>query len=497
MKTTTEKANQPKTITKEKIGLLAGPLAFILIQYLSFEGLSSGGQAVMASTAWIAIWWITEALPMAVTSLLPIVLFPLTGGLDIATTTTTYYSPIIMLFLGGFIIAIAIEKWNLHQRIALNIIKTIGTNSNMIVLGFMVATAFLSMWISNTATTLMMLPIGLAIAKKIGEFQTEGNGEQQIQFNKALMLAIAYGASIGGMATLIGTPTNAIFSAISLELYAREVTFFDWFSFGLPISIILLTIGWLYLTKIAFKATLSGAAGAKNEIHSHLKTLGKISYEEKMVALVFAFIAAAWILRSFVLVQLLPGINDTVIAIFGAIILFVIPSKTKGQMLMDWESASKLPWGILILFGGGLTIAVGFQESGLAAWLGEQLSAMERFPFALILFAVLIMVNFFTEITSNVATASVVLPILGALSQSMNVHPFGLMVGACIAASCAFMLPVATPPNAIVYSSGFLSMNDMVRKGIWMNLISSIILFFCIYYLMPIIWGIDLKAYPF
>jgi len=483
--------------TREKIGLISGPLSFLVIQYLNFDGLSPEGQSVMASTIWIAIWWITEAIPMSVTSLLPIILFPLTGGLDIETTTTTYYSPIIMLFLGGFIIAIAIEKWNLHQRIALNIIKILGTNSNMIVLGFMIATAFLSMWISNTATTLMMLPIGLAIAKKIGEFQHEENGIQQMKFNKSLMLAIAYGASIGGMATLIGTPTNAVFSAISMELYASEITFFNWFTFGLPISIILLFIGWVYLTKIAFKTQLTGAESARVEINNHLKSLGKISYEERLVAIVFAFTAAAWILRSFVLEQLLPGINDTIIAIFGAVILFIIPSKTKGVRLLDWESAKKLPWGILILFGGGLTIAVAFQNSGLAEWLGQRLTVMDQFSFAFILLAVILMVNFFTEITSNVATASVVLPILAALSESMGLHPFGLMVGACIASSCAFMLPVATPPNAIVYSSTFLEMNDMVRRGFWMNMISAIILFLSVYFLMPIIWGIDLKSFPF
>jgi len=484
-------------LTKEKIGLIAGPLAFLIIQNLSLDGLSDAGQAVMASTVWIAIWWIMEALPMSATALLPIVLFPLTGGLDIETTTTTYYSPLIMLFLGGFVIAIAIERWNLHQRIALNIIRVIGTNGDRIVLGFMVATAFLSMWISNTATTLMMLPIGLAIARKMGELSKNEKGGSLANFNKSLMLAIAYAASIGGMATLIGTPTNAIFSAVSMKLYAQEITFLDWFSFGLPITIFLLGIGWLYLTKIAFRNNLSSVEGAKQEINEHLKSFGRMSYEEKMVALVFGFTATAWILRSFVLQLILPGINDTVIAIFGALILFVIPSGTKGVNLMDWETAGKLPWGILILFGGGLAIAVAFQQSGLALWLGEHLSSMKQLHFALILFAVILMVNFFTEITSNVATAAVMLPILAALSQSIGVHPFGLMMGASMASSCAFMLPVATPPNAIVYSASFLSMSDMVRAGFWMNIFSSFILFLCIYYLMPLVLGIDLLVYPF
>jgi sodium-dependent dicarboxylate transporter 2/3/5 len=472
-------------------------MAFALIQMLSFDGLPEAGQAILACTAWVAIWWITEAVNMSVTALLPVVLFPLTGGLDVKTTTTTYYSPIIMLFLGGFIIAIAIERWNLHQRIAMNIIRLIGTNGNRIILGFMVATAFLSMWISNTATALMMLPIGLAIAKKLGEYQPDSLQAEHLLFSKSLMLSIAYGASIGGMATLIGTPTNAIFSAISSEMFQQEVSFVAWFSFGLPISILLVGIAWLYLTKVAFRTRLSGAEKARLEIKQQLRLLGAMRFEEKAVAVVFALTAMAWITRSFVLERLLPGIDDTVIAMAGALVLFVIPAKNEKTTLMNWATASKLPWGILILFGGGLAIAVGFQQSGLAVWLGELLSVMNALPFALILFAVLLMVNFFTEITSNVATAAVIVPVLAALSQSIDVHPFAMMAGASLVASCAFMLPVATPPNAIVYSASYLTMNDMVRAGFWMNLITTTILFLCIYFLMPLIWGIDLLYFPF
>jgi sodium-dependent dicarboxylate transporter 2/3/5 len=484
--------------TKEKIGLVAGPLLFIVLQSITIDGLSPEGQAILSSTTWIAIWWITEALPMSATALLPIILFPLTGGLDIETTTTTYYSPLIMLFMGGFVIAIAIERWNLHQRIALSIIKFIGTNGNRIVLGFMVATAFLSMWISNTATTLMMLPIGLAIAKKISELSDQNTPEATTRFNKSLMIAIAYAATIGGMATLIGSPTNAIFSAVSMQLYQQEMTFFDWFSFGLPLAIILLFIGWMYLTRVAFSVKMEDSTAAREEIDKNLKSFGSMNYEEKAVAIVFGVTASAWILRSFVLEDLLPGIDDTIIAITGAVSLFLIPSrKRKGEFLMTWEAAAQLPWGILILFGGGLAIAVGFRESGLAEWAGEALSSLEQFHFAIILFSVILMVNFFTEITSNVATAAVMMPILAALSQSIGVHPFGLMMGASIASSCAFMLPVATPPNAIVYSSNYLSIEDMVRAGFWMNIMSSCLLFLFIYFLLPLILGIDLMTFPF
>jgi sodium-dependent dicarboxylate transporter 2/3/5 len=481
---------------KKQIGLYLGPVVFLIILLLDFKDLSAEGKAVMAGTAWIAIWWITEPIPIAATSLLPIVLFPISGALDIRTATTTYYSPMIMLFMGGFIIALAMERWNLHQRIALTIIKVIGTNSEKIILGFMIATMFLSMWISNTATALMMLPIAVAIARKIGDLHSAEKKRQLDNFHKALMLSIAYAASIGGMATLIGTPTNAIFSAISLELYDREITFSEWFSLGLPISVVCLVLAWIYLTKIVFKANIANVGAAKHEVNNQLKSLGAMTFEEKMVLVVFVLTAMAWIMRSFVLVKFIPGINDTIIAIGGALLLFILPAKEKSIKLMDWKTARKLPWGILLLFGGGLAIAAGFQSTGLADWLGEHLVAFDQFHFALILFVVIVMVNYFTEITSNVATASVLLPILASLSQTIGVHPFGLMVGASLAASCAFMLPVATPPNAIAYSSGYLTMTDMVKAGFWMNLITTSILFIFIYYLMPVIWGIELLQFP-
>ncbi len=481
---------------KSRIGLYLGPLSFLAILFLDFQGLSPAGKAVMAGTAWIAIWWITEPIPIAATSLLPVVLFPLSGALDIKETTTTYYSPMIMLFMGGFIIALAMEKWNLHQRIALTIIKVIGTNSRKIILGFMIATMFLSMWISNTATALMMLPIAVAIAKKIGDLQSGNKNEDLEKFHKALMLSIAYAASIGGMATLIGTPTNAIFSAMALELYGQEITFAEWFGLGLPISIICLFLSWLYLTRIVFRSTISNVGAAKHEVKKQLSALGEMTFEEKMVLLVFIITATAWILRSFVLTKFIPGINDTIIAISGALLLFILPSSSKSEKLMDWKTARKLPWGILLLFGGGLAIAAAFKSTGLADWLGNHLSAFDQLHFVLVLILVIVMVNYFTEITSNVATASVLLPILASLSHTIGVHPFGLMVGASLAASCAFMLPVATPPNAIAYSSGYLTMNNMVKTGFWLNLITTTVLFFFIYYLMPIIWDIELLQYP-
>lgn len=486
--------------TKQRTGLVSGPLLFLIVLFfINPQGLSDPARAVLASTCWIAAWWITEAIPIAVTSLLPIVLFPLSGGLDIKATTTPYGQPMIFLFIGGFIIAIAIERWNLHKRIAMNIIKTMGTESSRIILGFMVATALLSMWISNTATTLMMMPIGLAVIAQLADFIRAHHGDEHSEtiFGKGLMLSIAYAASIGGMATLIGTPTNVIFSAITKQIYDFDITFARWMMFGLPVSILLLGICWIYMTRIAFPLHQLKIPGAKEEIDKQLTALGKMSYEEKWVLAVFTATAFCWITRSFILNKFIPGIDDTVIAISGAVILFLIPAKSKaGEKLLNWESAVKLPWGIILLFGGGLSLAAGFKNSGLAEWIGNQMTLLEGMALILILGVVIGAVNFLTEITSNVATASMILPILSGMALAIDVHPFGLMIAACVAASCAFMLPVATPPNAVVFGSGYLYMEDMVRAGFRMNLISILILTLLVYFLLPLLWGIDLQVFP-
>lgn len=455
------------------------------------EGLSKEANAILASTLWIAVWWITEAVPIAITSLLPVVLFPLTGGLELAETTASFGHRYIFLYIGGFILAIAMERWNLHKRIALNIIQIIGTNVKSIILGFMIATAFLSMWISNTATTVMMLPIGMAIISQLIDNPDTIENENQT-FGKALMLAIAYSASIGGMATLIGTPPNLILAGIVQETYGIEITFLKWFMFGLPVSLILLAICWKYLTEFAFSFKEKAFPGGKSEINKQLKSLGKISYEEKMVLLIFIGTAFAWITRSFLLQKFIPNIDDTIIAVIAGIILFVLPaSKEKSRKLINWKEAVKLPWGILLLFGGGLALAQGFKTSGLAEWIGGQMTLLEGASLFILLLFLITLVNFLTEITSNLATTAMILPILAPLSLVIDVHPFILMVGATVAASCAFMLPVATPPNAIVFGSGYLRIPDMVKSGIWMNLFSIFFLTLMVYFLLPLIWGID------
>ena len=483
-------SNHTMTLSKKNIGLILGPISFVLIKYCFHpEGLSSEANAVLASTAWIAIWWITEAISISATALLPIILFPLSGALSLNETTASYGHKYVFLFLGGFILAIAIEKWNLHKRIALNIIKLVGTNMNQIILGFMMATALLSMWISNTATAVMILPVALAIVYQLKDNPNTVENEN-LKFGKALMLAIAYSASIGGMATLIGTPPNLVLAGVVEKTYNTEITFAQWFMFGFPLSVILLLLSWIYLTKFAFKFEQTTFPGGRTEINTQLNKLGKLSIEEKLVLLVFVVTALAWITRSFVLVKLFPKIDDTIIAVAASLILFIIPASEKGKKLIAWQDAVKLPWGILLLFGGGMALALGFDKTGLASWIGGQLTLLEGVSLFLLVLILVTAVNFLTEITSNLATTAMLLPVLIPLAISMDVHPYILLVSATLAASCAFMLPVATPPNAIVFGSGYLSIEDMVRKGVWMNIISIAIISVVVYFLLPFLWNL-------
>jgi sodium-dependent dicarboxylate transporter 2/3/5 len=478
------------------LGLVLGPISFFLI--LSFfhpEGLSKEANAVLATTIWIAIWWITEAIPIAVTALLPLVLFPLSGGLDLPTTSGSFGHKYVFLYMGGFIIAIAIEKWNLHKRIALNIINFIGSDIRKIILGFMMATAFLSMWISNTATAVMMLPIGIAIIKQLRD-NPDTIEDENLIFGKALMLGIAYSASIGGVATLIGTPPNLVLAGVVLDTYGYEITFMQWFTFGLPISIILLFICWKYLTRYAFSFKQTEFPGGKEEIKRQLQLLGKISYEEKSVGFIFAFTAFCWITRSFLLQQFLPGLDDTIIAICFAIVLFLIPARNRKEQLINWEEAVQMPWGIILLFGGGMALAKGFEVSGLAVWIGSQMTSLSGLSIIVLILVLIAAVNFLTEITSNLATTAMLLPVLAPMALTINVHPFALMVGAAVAASCAFMLPVATPPNAVVFGSGYLRIPDMVKKGLFMNIISILILTLFVYLALPVLWDFVIEGFP-
>lgn len=481
---------------KSIIGLVLGPSIFVLfLFYITPAGMNDQAQAVMACTLWVAIWWITEAIPIPVTSLLPIVIFPLTGALNASSTASSYADNMIFLFLGGFIIAIAMERWNLHKRIAMSIITTVGTNGKKIVLGFMGATAFLSMWISNTATAMMMLPIGIAVIKQLTGFLSKKSDHKE-NFGKALMLGIAYAASIGGMATLVGTPPNVVFAGVVTKTFAVQVSFVQWLVFGLSISLLLLAICWYYITRLAFPVSNQQIPGGVAHIKEVQMSLGAISPEEKRVLLVFISVAVGWIIRPALLNEFLPALDDAMIAIAGAIALFIIPATPAKTFILSWDDMVKIPWGVILLFGGGLAIAAAFNDSGLSTWIGDQMKLLDNVNYIIIMATVTTTVNFLTEITSNTATASMILPLLASIAESIDVHPFGLMVAASLASSCAFMLPVATPPNAIVFGSGYLTIKDMVKAGIWMNIISIIIVVLAVLLLLPVLWGIDLHHFP-
>lgn len=474
--------------------LFLGPILFLLVHFgPTIPQLEPAAQSVLAITLWIGIWWVSECVPIPVSSLLPIVLLPLTGALPLQEVTASYGDSAVFLYLGGFLLAIAMETWGLHKRIALWILVLMGLKFKNLVLGFMLATGFLSMWISNTATALMMLPIGLGI---IEQLTTSTQNKTETPLAKILLLSIAYSASIGGMATVIGSPTNTIFVGVIKKIYGADITFLQWMLVGFPIALIMIFVCWWYLTHKAFKIGEISSEGVHERMLAEQKLLGKMKVEEKRVLWVFGTTAFLWITRSFLINPLFPALNDTIIAIGGAIFLFVIPSSKTGKPLLDWSASTKVPWGILLLFGGGLAIASGFQETGLADWVGNHLSTLDALPLLFIILLVVLLVNFLTEITSNVATATMMMPVLASLALSIDVHPYGLMFAACLAASCAFMLPVATPPNAVVFGSGHLKIGDMVRAGFWLNLISSLLITICIYTLLPLLWKLDLWTFP-
>jgi len=483
----------------KSLGLYLGPLAFVVINFfVVFNDLNPAAQNMLGLAAWMAIWWISEALPIAATAFLPLIFMPLMGILPISKVSANYMHPTVMLYMGGFLLATGIEKWGLHRRIALNIINLLGTDLRRIVLGFILATGILSMWISNSATSLMMLPIGLAV---VGQFRSqlgESNSSIADRLGKNIMLGIAYSASIGGVATLIGTPTNTIMVAVIQELYGYTIGFNEWFMFGLPLSAVLLIVCWYYLVSSANPLPKRfSLPDEKSIIGKQLSDLGKTTYEEWNVLIVFGLVCLSWIIKDYVLVGFLPAINDTIIVLVGVVILFVLPSSSGEDRILDWKTAERIPWGILILFGGGLALAEGFQSTGLAEWIGQKFTLLEGISFFLLLLIIVASVNFLTEVTSNVATASMLLPILASVALKLDLHPFGLMVGATLAASCAFMLPVATPPNAVVFGSGYLQMKDMVTAGFWLNIISIILVTLMVYFVLPWMWGIDLLINPF
>ncbi|WP_422613803.1 SLC13 family permease [Mammaliicoccus sciuri] len=484
--------------TAQLIGLILGPLLFLVVLlFFKADGLSQNGVYVMAATLWIAVWWITEAIPIPATSLMPLFLFPLGGIMDSATVSSAYGDDIVFLFLGGFIIAVAMERWNLHTRIALVIIKSIGTSTGRILLGFMIATGALSMFVSNTAAVMIMIPIGMAIIKEANELTAEGDGNHNLsQFEKSLVLGIGYAGTIGGLGTLIGTPPLIILKGQYEKIFGEEIGFGQWMVMGVPTVIILLAITWAYLNFVIFKHDMKELPGGKTIITRELDALGKTTYEEKVVFTLFCLAAFLWVSREFLLTQLpfTELVKDGTISMFVAVILFLIPARRKFARILDWSIAKDLPWGILLLFGGGLAVASAITESGLDKWMGKQISGLDGVNIILIIGIVTLFVLFLTEITSNTATATMILPILATIAVGIHVHPLALMIPAAMAANCAFMLPVGTPPNAIVFGTDKVTIREMATAGFWLNLISCVIIVGFVWFMVPWLFGIDLVA---
>lgn len=488
--------HKPSYSMAQWIGLILGPLLFIVtLLFLKPEDLSYQGVYVLAITAWIAVWWITEAIPIPATSLLPLILLPLGKVMDSATVSAQYGNDIIYLFLGGFILAVAMERWDLHTRIALTIINRIGTSTGRILLGFMVATGGLSMFVSNTAAVMIMIPIGLAIVKEVHELKTDETNDQSIsKFERSLVLGIGYAGTIGGLGTLIGTPPLIILKGQYASHFGEELSFARWMMIGVPAVILLLFLAWLYFKFIAFKHDMKTLPGGKQVIENKLAALGKVKYEEKVVFTVFLLASFLWVSREFLLAKWAPTafVADGTIAMFVSVLLFLIPARHQHRRIIDWTIAKDLPWGVLILFGGGLALAKGIQDSGLAKWLGEQLTLLNGVSPIIIVIVITVFILFLTEITSNTATATMILPILATLSVAIHVHPLLLMVPAAMAANCAYMLPVGTPPNAIVFGTGKIEIKEMAMKGFVMNMLSIIVIIVIVYFLVPPILGIDI-----
>lgn len=477
----TEGGTQEKgTDTVKLTGLVLGPLAAGALFLAPLpEGLSPAAWATAAVAVWMAVWWVTEALPLAATALLPLVLFPLLGVTDIAVTAAPFANPVIFLFLGGFLLALAMERSGLHKRVALAIIARAGNHPRRLVGAVMAAAALLSMWVSNTATTMMLLPIAASLAGAPKD-QTEPMDPARRAFATALMLGVAYAASIGGLATPVGSPPNALAVGYLAQTHGIHLSFADWMMFGVPVVLILLPLSWLVLTRLAFKvpADAQASTGQSSEITEQRAALGPMTPAEKRVGLVMGLVALFWIGHPWLAPFTgLTGLTDAGIAMTGALLLFALPDGgEKGERLLDWNWAKRAPWDVLLLFGGGLSLAQAVETTELAQWLGVQLEIVKVVgPLALVLAAVVLII-FLTELTSNTATASAFLPVAGALAMAAALPPASLAIPVALAASCAFMLPVATPPNAIIFGSGHVTMATMMRAGLRLNILAIIVL---------------------
>ncbi|WP_129667635.1 SLC13 family permease [Phytoactinopolyspora endophytica] len=490
---------EARTLMRKRIGLLLGVVVAIATYLLLPDTLSTDGKITAAIAVVMALWWATEAIPLAATALLPLVLFPVLQVAEASDVAAPYANEIIFLFMGGFMLALAMQRWNLHRRIALAIVAAIGTSPVMLIAGFMLATGFITMWVSNTATAVMMLPIGLSVLALVGQ---DGNGSKgDPNFATALMLGIAYAASIGSVATLIGTPPNALMRGYLSETHDITVGFGQWMAVGVPLAAVFLVIAWLVLTKLVYPPKITELAGGRELIRSELRALGPMSRGEWTVAAVFATAATSWVVIPLLedndsiaeSLPILTYISDGVIAMAVAIALFLIPvDRKRGTPALDWDTAVQLPWGILILFGGGLSLSSQFSASGLSEWIGERVGAFDDVPVWVLILIVAGLVLLLTELTSNTATAAVFLPIMGGVAVGLGMDVMILVVPTALAASLAFMLPVATPPNAIAFGSGYIKIGQMIRGGALLNVAALVLILITMYALAGWVFGLSL-----
>ncbi len=487
------------SLARRLVGLGLGLALFMVMLLMPPpEGMTPAGWRVAAIALLMAVFWVTEAVPIAATALIPIAGFPLLGVSSVGAATAPYANPLVFLFMGGFVIALAMERWNLHVRIALFVLRRAGSRMDGLIAGFMAATAFLSMWVSNTATTLMMLPIALSVVKMLADRASGAAGGidedgRAHGFAAALLLSVAYGASIGGIATLVGTPPNAFLAGFMLQTYGLGIGFGQWMAVGLPLSVVMLVAVWWLVTRVVFRLGTGTIAGAQAAIGRHASAQGPMSRGEKLTAILFTTTAALWVVRPWI-EGLFPGgfLDDTVIAMTMAVAAFLIPvDLRRGIFLMNWETAKRLPWGVLILFGGGLTLANAIATTGVAEWIGARLIFLEGVPVIVAILVVVTIIIFLTELTSNTATTAALLPVVAVLALTLGENPLLLAVPAALAASCAFMLPVATPPNAIVFASGYLTVPQMARAGFLLNVAGVVVITACAYSLMLLVFGIE------
>jgi len=491
-------ASEAVDSARGRIGLWLGPLLAILIQLAPLPAslLESAGDEESARAAWIvlsmlvlmSVWWVTEALPIPITSLLPLVVLPTTGVLSIAQASAPFMHPIVVLLMGGFIVAKAIERWNLHARIALNVVVRVGSSPTRLIGGFMAAAAILSMWISNTATSIMMMPIAISAASEIvGRDKLDG------PFTWALLLGIAWACSIGGLGTLVGTPTNLIVVGYINDNTTLSIDFAQWMLIGLPAVAVMVPVAWFVLTRWAFKIEMTETSAGRHAVLEDLRALGPLSRPEGRTIAVFAAVAFLWIFRRQLAGVELFGVapfanlTDHVIAIIGVFLCFVVPSGKGRGALLDWKTAETIPWGVLLLFGGGMSLAAAITASGLSTWIGGELSGIAVLPTIVLIAVVTTLVIFLTEVTSNVATASALMPVLGALALSSGIEVGYLAVPLALAASCAFMLPMATGPNAVAFATGYVSLPTMARAGLRLNLLAIAAITALVYGLVPLI----------